>query len=108
MVRDINGLGSPLKSGTSTGNKVSEKSGDKVSEQSSASSQPATSGSGSGDEVSLSSQALTLQSLEEKALNAPDVNMARVEAIKTALANNQFNIDDLVIADKLLASDSLL
>ena len=107
MVRDINGLGSSPKPEPGTGGKVGSKAA--ASSGATTSSTPASgSGASTSDEVSLSNQALTLQSLEEKARSQPDVNLARVEAIKTALANNEFNIDNLVLADKLLASDDLL
>ena len=58
-------------------------------------------------EVQLSSQAQTLQGLENKLQHEPEVNEARVEAIKQALADGNYKIDDLVVADKLIQADGL-
>lgn len=100
MVRDINGLGYPTK--------TEARAGQKTPAAEPAAAQPASSPAGTSDEVNLSSEAQTLKTLEQKALNQPDVNLEKVERIKTALANNEFKIDDLIIADKLLGSDQLL
>lgn len=69
--------------------------------------QPGSAAKAAVDSVSLSSNAQALKSLEEKIQKLPDVNEKRVAQIKAALASGQYQVDDLVVADKLLNLDGL-
>ena len=103
MIRDINGLGNIHEARTkASGNKPVD------SQNNSAATQELAAGAQPRAEVQLSSQAQTLQGLENKLQAEPEVNEARVEAIKQALAQGNYNIDDLVVADKLIQADNLL
>ena len=102
MIKDINGLGSLPETKTRPG------SSGKQALQDTANDAPAAAETAKQDAVELSSQVQTLQSLEAKLQGVPEVNEARVEAIKQALEDGNFKIDDLVLADKLINSDALL
>lgn len=54
-------------------------------------------------EVKLSSQAQQLQAIEERLRELPEVDSARVEQIKQAIADGSYQIDSTRIADKLIA-----
>lgn len=102
MVKDINGLGNYTSPKT-----VTEQEPGKTAAKSS----PAASEKEStaiNDEVQLSSSAKNLQSLADKANSLPEINIERVERIKAALESGQYKIDDLVLADKILQSETLL
>jgi negative regulator of flagellin synthesis FlgM len=102
MVRDINGLG-----GYSSPKTVSEQGNKKAATAIEITpSKPETTTNGDG--VQLSSEAKTLQTLTDKVNSLPDVNLARAEQIKAALANGDYKVDDLVLADKILNSEALL
>ena len=58
-------------------------------------------------EVQLSSQAQSLRNLEDKLQDAPEVNIARVDAIKQALEEGSYEVNDLVVADKLIQAEGL-
>lgn len=60
------------------------------------------------DDVQLSDNVRSLQALSDKVKDLPEVNLERVEQIKLALANGDFKIDELVIAEKILNVESLL
>jgi negative regulator of flagellin synthesis FlgM len=59
------------------------------------------------DSVNLSSSAHALKALEEKIQKLPDVNEKKVAEIKAALASGTYQVDELVVADKLLGFDEL-
>jgi negative regulator of flagellin synthesis FlgM len=59
------------------------------------------------DVVELSKGAQALKSVNEKLQKQPDVNEQRVADIKAALESGTYNINDVVIADKLLQIDDL-
>lgn len=59
------------------------------------------------DSVSLSSNAQALKSAGEKLQKLPEVNEKRVADIRAALESGEYKVDDLVIADKLLAAEEL-
>ena len=61
----------------------------------------------SHDSVSLSNQAHALGRLEQAIQSSPDVNEAKVEALKQAVADGSYQMDSGSIADKMLAGDSL-
>ena len=60
------------------------------------------------DSVQLSSQAQTMSRIESGIKSSPDVDSAKVEAIKTAIAEGRFEINAEAIADKMLNQESLL
>lgn len=69
---------------------------------------PAPGGQSSADKVSLTSQAEKLQYLDRVAKATPDIDMDRVNAIKSSIANGTFQVDNEKIADNLLKSDKTL
>ncbi len=102
MILDFKGLGSPSSAGART-----ERSGKQATEKSPESTTGASQASGSPHSVKLSDQAQSLSALSGKIQDLPEVNMQRVEEIRTALANGEYKIDDLVVADKLIAAEAL-
>ena len=102
MVKEINGLGV-----TPSYTKRSEQS-PKSDRDSSAAAAPEATANNTGDQVDISAQAQSLSALADRVKDLPDVNLARVEQIRTALDNGSYQIDDLVLADKLLNSEALL
>jgi negative regulator of flagellin synthesis FlgM len=70
---------------------------------------PETAGAGRAvsDSVSLSSNAQSLKSAGEKLQKLPEVNEKRVAEIRAALESGEYKVDDLVLADKLLAAEDL-
>lgn len=62
-------------------------------------SQPAAADS----QVKLSNQAQQLQAIEERLRELPEVDSARVEQIKQAIADGSYKPDSSRIADKLIA-----
>ena len=104
MVKDINGLGAY------TGLKTSPEQGSKKAATPANSTAPNAepAAAASSDDVQLSSEAKTLQSLANKINSLPEVNMERAEKIKAALENGEYQINDLVLADKILNSDALM
>lgn len=61
-----------------------------------------------GDLVSLSGEAHTMNRLEAQIKASPDVNAERVAKIKEAIANGSFEINAERIAERMLSSDDLL
>jgi negative regulator of flagellin synthesis FlgM len=57
------------------------------------------------DSVSVTSQAVQLRQLEESLSSIPDVDNARVQAIKQALADGSYTIDSQQLVDNLLRSE---
>ena len=60
------------------------------------------SASQTGDTVTLTSSARSLQKIEETVAKAPVVNAAKVAAVKQAINSGNYQIDAGRIADKLL------
>jgi negative regulator of flagellin synthesis FlgM len=56
----------------------------------------------SGDTVTLTSSARSLQKIEEAVAKAPVVNAAKVAAVKQAVNSGNYQIDAGRVADKLL------
>ncbi len=54
------------------------------------------------DQVSIQSQSAELLSLEAQMADISVVDVARVDAIKNAIAQGQFNVDAERVADRLL------
>ncbi|MFA5679688.1 MAG: flagellar biosynthesis anti-sigma factor FlgM [Pseudomonas sp.] len=57
-------------------------------------------------QVKLSNQAQQLQAIEERLRDLPEVDSARVEQIKQAIADGSYQPDSGRIADKLIALES--
>jgi len=55
-----------------------------------------------GDHVTLTSSARSLQKLSDAVAQAPVVNSDKVASIKQALANGTYQIDSSSVADKML------
>ncbi len=58
--------------------------------------------------VSLSSEARQMQTLHEKVADVPEVDMARVEAVKSAIASGRFRVDPEAIASGLINMERAL
>ena len=101
MVKDINGLG-----GFSSPPTVTEQGSQAKTANKSLPATQSTTASTSEDSVQLSTEAKTLQSLADKVNSLPEVNLERAEKIKAALENGQYQVDDLVLADKILNTDA--
>lgn len=71
-----------------------------------ANAQSATQTGTAGSQVQLSSQAQQLQAIEERLRDLPEVDSARVEQIKQAIADGSYQPDSSRIADKLIALES--
>jgi negative regulator of flagellin synthesis FlgM len=87
----------PLK-GTGAGNVAADKSQTDAS-ASSASSQ-------TGDHVTLTSAAQSLQKVSEAIAQAPVVNASKVASIKQAVSGGTYQIDSSRVADKMLQFES--
>ncbi len=104
MVRDINGLG-----GYSGPQTKTEQSSKKPAEPAAKSSDSnAGTPAAAADDVKLSNEAQTLRTLADKVNNLPEVNVERAARIKAALENGEYQVNDLVLADKILNSEALL
>ena len=60
-----------------------------------------------GDSVSLSVTGKTLAQLEASLGGSEEVNIEKVKALKLAIENGSYRPDPAVIAEKMLADDSL-
>jgi negative regulator of flagellin synthesis FlgM len=78
--------------GSSTGSVVADKS---QSEQASVASQ-------TGDHVTLTTSARSLQKLSEAIAQAPAVNAEKVASIKQAVNGGSYQVDSRRVADKML------
>ena len=87
----------PLK-GSSTGSVAADKA------QTDASAQSPT--SQTGDQLTLTTSARSLQKLSDAVAQAPVVNSAKVASIKQALAGGTYQIDSASIADKMIQFES--
>jgi negative regulator of flagellin synthesis FlgM len=87
----------PLK-GSSTGSVVADKA------QTDAAAQSPT--SQTGDQLTLTTSARSLQKLSDAVAQAPVVNSAKVASIKQALAGGTYQIDSASIADKMIQFES--
>jgi negative regulator of flagellin synthesis FlgM len=80
--------------GSSTGGVVAEKYQTDTATPSSTSQ--------TGDHVTLTTSARSLQKLSDAVAQAPVVDSAKVSAIKQALANGTYQVDSARVADKML------
>lgn len=107
MVREINGPPGPPSIGSSSSSRSVTTQATR-GESAAASPQPAGNAAAEGEAVHLSGSAQALQAVEQKLRALPEVNAERVAAIQAALASGQYQVDDLVVADKLLAFEAWL
>lgn len=102
MVKEINGSGisrAPLQQDVGASNRAASKP--------EARPEGAAASRAVSDNVSLSSNAQNLRSASEKLQKLPEVNEKRVAEIRAALESGEYKVDDLVLADKLLAAEDL-
>ena len=60
------------------------------------------------DEVSISSRAADLQSLERSIHQLPDVDQARVEQLREKISNGEYQIDARRVADRIVDFEQTL
>ena len=102
MIRDINSLSTPPQGGSRT-DRSAPQSADKAPADANVQKQAQQ----ASEKVNISNQAQRLKSLEENIKTLPEVNEQRVKDIKAALESGEYQVDDLVLADKIIASESL-
>ena len=107
MVRDINGPGAKPPTTPPANEQNALRTQRENANPTAPAAQPAPAAKAAADSVNLSSGAVALKALEEKIQTLPEVNEKRVAEIKAALASGSYKVDDLVVADKLLAMDDL-
>lgn len=61
-----------------------------------------------GDRISLTATAALLKQLEEKLAGQPVVDQARVEGVRSALAEGSYHIDSDRVAEKLVDFERVL
>jgi len=54
------------------------------------------------DKVSLTDMASRLKSLEQKLAQQPDVDQARVDKVRNAMARGEYHVDPQRVADKMI------
>ena len=64
--------------------------------------------SASTDQVDLSADAKTLKSLEAKIHTFPEIDHAKVDAIRTAIAEGRYHVDPVRLAERFIALESEL
>lgn len=102
MPIDINGL--PPSQLQRSGEGVQAKIGrEEPTPQQQESGRPAT-----GDTVSLTDTAARLQQLEKRMVELPVVDSQRVEQLKKAIADGNYQVDPARVAEKLLAFETAL
>jgi negative regulator of flagellin synthesis FlgM len=104
VVSDINRVNSSQTGGTQTNGTGAIDPGKDTAVQG----QPSPANSGSEDVVQLSSQAADLQALESQLASQPTVDSARVQALKQAINQGDFQINPDRVAQKLIDADSAL
>lgn len=83
----------PIKGSNSTAGVTDKPQGDAA---------PASSSAQTGDQVTLTDSARTLQKIEEAVAKAPVVDAAKVASVKQAVRGGTYKIDSRRVADKLL------
>lgn len=86
--------------GSSSGGVAADKT------QADAASAPSSSTAQTGDQVTLTSSARSLQKLSDAIAQTPVVNSAKVSSIKQALANGTYQVDSASVADKMIQFES--
>ncbi len=93
--------------------RIGDKTGDtgtlkKVSTDASARDQEVTRQTNTDDTVELTNNAKLLERLEKTLAALPDIDDARVEAVKAQIANGEYQIDSEKIVEALLRTDQEL
>lgn len=93
--------------------KIGNKSGDtsaagKVRTETSSHKEVATPNASGEDTVELTSNAKLLERLERSLESVPDIDRARIEAVKSQIENGEYQIDADNIAESLLRIESEL
>lgn len=57
---------------------------------------------GVSDNVALTSEATIMQSLEATLATLPDTDIAKVESVRQALSDGSFQVDEEVVAERLV------
>lgn len=60
------------------------------------------------DSVSLSGKAQAMGRLEAQIAETPDVDEAKVAAVKAAISEGRYQVDSNTVAERMLAQDKLL
>ncbi len=106
MSGKINGYSStnpvaPVTQGTGTGAVAADRSqGDAAA--------TAAAGGSTGDHVTLTNSARTLQQIETAIAKAPVVDSAKVAAVKQAIGSGSYQVNSRSVAGKLLNAESQL
>lgn len=102
MSIDINGIGS-----SQTPTRVNSSADDAKPAQAKANTAD-TGRSSTSDTVSLSDSAKQLGKLENTVSASPVIDTQRVEAVKQAIQNGEYEIDPVKVASKLMQFESML
>lgn len=97
MIRDVNGVNSNLSSSAARNNKPSTTT---------PSAEASASNASSKDKVSLSAEAQLLGKVKDIVASLPDVDLARVEKFKSAIANGEYQVDNDKLAGNILRSEN--
>lgn len=87
------------------GEKISDTGGASKVKQDSAAAKSVAHKPDSGDTVQLTSSAKLLERLEKTLGSLPEIDRARVEAVKTSIANGDYEIDADKIVDAILRAE---
>lgn len=104
MVIDFNSSAAGAARSNQSGATVSKR--DAAAERPAADAQGASQSTAAESQVKLSNQAQQLQAVEERLRDMPEVDTARVEQIRQAVADGSYQPDSGRIADKLIALES--
>jgi negative regulator of flagellin synthesis FlgM len=69
---------------------------------------PGAAVAGATDSVNLTDAATRLQQLSELMASAPEIDRARVEELRQAIADGRYKVDTVHVADKLIALERTL
>jgi len=104
MSIDINGVGNSQLTG-----RVNSSSDDtRLKQQEQAPVATETGKSATTDTLSLSEGARQLGKLDNTAVTAPVIDSQRVEQVKAAISNGEYDVDPVKIASKLMQFESML
>jgi len=104
MPTEINGFRS--RTLDTTDSKSAGRTAGPVAERASGS--PSTPASAPADSVHLTDTATRLQQLDELMKSAPEVDRARVDALRKQISEGRYNVNDVHVADKLIALERSL
>ena len=105
MVNDINGFRS--RSLETPDNKSTTRTPGSAGPKGAGAPAPESS-SGNSDTVNLTDAASRMHELQAQLANTPEVDSARVESLRRAIADGQYNIDSVHVTDKLIQLEQSL